>query len=149
MTKQKRFEELKEAFRRESAFPHRKCLGFYALLRQTQQAESGAGKRKLTLVPYYYIDELHAIYKEHKLSILKEIMECYKTDDAPYPLQVMKKAIGDEAKLRGVDVSEITEDQFRRVYIAVMDAEKGNKEEVQGKITFAARNELEKILSGN
>ena len=141
MTKNKWFDELKEAFRRELLFPHQRTQGFHALLRQTRFR---ADKPRRRLTPHE-LDELHAIYKDHKLSILKEIMDCCTKDDPPYPLQVMNKAISDEATLRGVN--RITEDQFRRIYIAVMDVEKGNKDEVQGKITSAARNELEKILS--
>lgn len=146
MTKNKWFDELKEAFKRELLFPHQRSLGFHALLRQTQFR---ADKPQHRLTPHE-LDELHAIYKDHKLSILKDIIACCAKDAPPYPLNVMNKAINGEAKLRGVD--RITADQFRRVYIAVMDAEKGNKDEVQAKITSAARNELEKILlegSGN
>jgi ATP-dependent helicase/nuclease subunit A len=76
MAKEKWFDEFKKAFRRELLFPHHRTLGFHALL---HQARFRADKPQKRLTPHE-LDELHAIYQEHKLSILAEIIDCYGKD---------------------------------------------------------------------
>ena len=108
-----------------------------------RKAQSYALKPQLRLVPHQ-IDELHEIYKRKKESLVDEILKRFDSDTLPYPLGVMHKAIKDELNLRGVP--RISPEQFRRVYAAVMDVEKMEPKETAAPITFAARQEVEKVL---
>jgi len=136
MSEQKRFQELKECFTRQFSIGDRKFQDFKCLL---GQAQSHAGKPQLRLLPYHE-DELHAIYKQHKFSILSEIIERLNSRNPPYPLDVMQRAIKEELP---PGETQITQEQFKQVYAAVMDAERQGTKQA---ITSAARNELSKIL---
>ena len=137
----KRLEELKEDFKRQFLFEHRKFQGFNCLLRYVQ------AKR---LVPYER-EELHTIYKEKKVALLDDTIKLFNDDTLPYPLGEMHKAITVELNLRGV-TEEITGEQFKRVYAAayaaVMDAEYNDKQETKDAIKSAVRNAIEDVFGG-